>query len=47
MKQQKVLVVASIIGFIETFNKDLIEYLNNEKGCELHIACNFDYFAGG
>ena len=45
MKQQKVLIVASIVGFIETFNKDLIEYLNNAKGCELHIACNFDYFA--
>ena len=29
MKQQKVLIVASIVGFIETFNKDLIEYLNN------------------
>lgn len=44
MKQQKVLIVASIISFIESFNKDLIDYLNKERNCELHIACNSSSF---
>lgn len=44
MEQQKVLIVASIIGFIESFNKDLVLYLNDVRKCELHIACNFSYF---
>lgn len=43
MAQQKVLVVASVVSFIEWFNKENIEYLNIEKQCEVHIACNFDY----
>ena len=40
---KKVLIVASVISFIEWFNKENIEYLRNDLGCEVHIACNFDY----
>jgi len=40
---KKVLIVASVISFIEWFNKENIDYLNNELNCEVHIACNFDY----
>lgn len=43
MKQQKVLIVASVVSFIEWFNKENVDYLNKTKACELHIACNFDY----
>ncbi len=43
MKQKKVLIVASVVSFIEWFNKENVDYLNTEKKCELHIACNFDY----
>lgn len=43
MNQQKVLIVASVVSFIEWFNKENVEYLIKEKQCELHIACNFDY----
>lgn len=43
MKQQKVLIVASVVSFIEWFNKENVDYLSKEKKCELHIACNFDY----
>lgn len=43
MKQQKVLIVASVVSFIEWFNKENVDYLNKEKRCELHIACNLDY----
>lgn len=39
----RVLIVASVVSFIEWFNKENILYLSNGKGCELHIACNFDY----
>lgn len=41
---KKVLVVASVISFIEWFNKENIEFLRNEENCEVHIACNLDYF---
>lgn len=41
--QKKVLIVASVISFIEWFNKENVDYLNKSKSCELHIACNFDY----
>ncbi len=41
--QKKVLIVASVISFIEWFNKENIEYLRNELKCEVHITCNFDY----
>lgn len=37
----KVLIVASVISFIEWFEKDVISYLNNRK-CEVHIACNLE-----
>lgn len=40
---KKVLIVASVISFIEWFNKENVEFLQNELGCEVHIACNFDY----
>lgn len=43
MKKKKVLIVASVISFIEWFNKENVDYLNKDKDCELHIACNFDY----
>lgn len=43
MKQRKVLIVASVVSFIEWFNKENVDYLKNTKKCELHIACNFDY----
>lgn len=40
---KKVLIVASVVSFIEWFNKENVEYLRNDLGCEVHIACNFDY----
>ena len=40
---KKVLIVSSVISFIEWFNKENVDYLNKEKKCEVHIACNFDY----
>lgn len=40
---KKVLIVASVISFIEWFNRDNIDYLASELGCEVHIACNLDY----
>lgn len=40
---KKVLIVASVVSFIEWFNKENVDYLNKEKKCELHVACNFDY----
>lgn len=43
MKNNKVLIVASVVSFIEWFNKENVEYLRNDKNCQVHIACNFDY----
>lgn len=40
---KKVLIVASVVSFIEWFNKENVEFLRNDMGCEVHIACNFDY----
>jgi len=40
---KKVLIVASVVSFIEWFNKENVEYLREQLGCEVHIACNFDY----
>lgn len=40
---KKVLIVASVVSFIEWFNKENIDYLRTECGCEVHIACNLDY----
>ena len=41
--QKKVLIVASVISFIEWFNKENVEFLKDNLNCEVHIACNFDY----
>lgn len=41
---KKVLIVCSVISFIEWFNKKNIEYLHNSCKYEVHIACNFEYF---
>ena len=38
-----VLIVASVVSFIEWFNKENVEFLRTELECEVHIACNFDY----
>lgn len=43
MNKKRVLIVASVVSFIEWFNKENVDYLNKVKDCELHIACNFDY----
>lgn len=43
MKPKKVLIVASVISFIEWFQKETIEFLSGELGCEVHVACNTDY----
>lgn len=40
---KKVLIVASVVSFIEWFNKENIEYLKERLNCEVHIACNFNY----
>ena len=40
---KKVLIVASVVSFIEWFNKENVEFLCSELGCQVHIACNFDY----
>lgn len=41
--KRRVLIVTSVVSFIEWFNKENIEYLRKDKSCEVHIACNFDY----
>ncbi len=40
---KRVLITASVVSFIEWFNKENVEFLSKELGCEVHIACNFDY----
>lgn len=40
---KKVLIVASVVSFIEWFNKQNIEFLHDDLRCEVHIACNFNY----
>ena len=40
---KRVLIVASVISFIEWFNKENVDFLRNDMNCEVHIACNFDY----
>lgn len=40
---KKVLIVASVVSFIEWFNKENVEFLKKDMECEVHIACNFDY----
>lgn len=40
---KKVLIVASVVSFIEWFNKENVDFLNDTLECKVHIACNFDY----
>ena len=40
---KKVLIVTSVISFIEWFNKENITFLHEKLGCEVHIACNTEY----
>lgn len=40
---KKVLIVASVVSFIEWFNKENVDFLRENLGCQVHIACNFDY----
>ena len=40
---KKVLIVASVVSFVEWFNKENVEFLRSDLNCEVHIACNFDY----
>ncbi len=40
---KKVLIVASVISFIEWFNRENVDFLREDLRCEVHIACNFDY----
>lgn len=35
--------MASVVSFIEWFNKENVEFLRTDMECEVHIACNFDY----
>jgi glycosyltransferase involved in cell wall biosynthesis len=40
---KKVLIVASVISFIEWFNKENVEFLRKDMSCEVHIAVNTNY----
>lgn len=40
---KKVLIVASVISFIEWFNQENLEFLHEQLNCEVHLACNFEY----
>ena len=40
---KKVLIVASVISFIEWFNQENVDYLHRDLECEVHIACNLEY----
>jgi glycosyltransferase involved in cell wall biosynthesis len=42
---KRVLIAASVISFIEWFNKENVDYLHRQLGCEVHIACDFRYMA--
>lgn len=43
MCRKKVLIVASVISFIEWFNKENIEFLKKVMDCDVHIATNVNY----
>lgn len=43
--RKRVLIVASVISFIEWFNKENIDALKHNMDCDVHIACNFSYFS--
>lgn len=40
---KRVLIVASVVSFLEWFNRENLQFLKNTCGCQVHIACNFDY----
>lgn len=40
---KKVLIVASVISFIEWFNRENLLYLKNGLDCDVHVACNMQY----
>ena len=40
---KRILIVASVISFIEWFNKENIEFLSRDMKCKVHIAVNADY----
>ncbi len=40
---KKVLIVASVVSFIEWFNQENVDFLHRDLGCEVHIACNLEY----
>ena len=42
---KRVLIVASVISFIEWFNRDNVEFLRTQMNCEVHIACDFEYMS--
>lgn len=42
-EKKKVLIVASVVSFIEWFNKENLVFLKDTLNCEVHVACNFDY----
>ena len=41
----QILLVSTVISFIEWFEQGIIELLLQEFGCQVHIACNCDYLA--
>lgn len=43
IKKKKVLVVASVISFIEWFLRDNLDFFTTALGCEVHVACNTGY----
>lgn len=40
---KKVLIVASVVSFIEWFQRDSIRLLKDKLNCDVHIACDFGY----
>lgn len=42
---KKILISATVISFIEWFNKENIEFLHKDMKCEVHIACDFEYMS--
>ena len=40
---KKVLVVASVISMIEWFNKENLQFLKQNLGCDVHLATHFEY----
>ena len=41
---KKVLIASTVISFIEWFEQETIKLLQEQFGCQVHIACNCDYF---